>query len=205
MIHVPPLPLIGDGHYCVSGDVRVHASAAIAPGVLLQADPGSQLVISAGVCIGNGAVLHAHGGVLEVEPGVTLGSLALLVGCGRVGAYACIGSRVTLVNPAIEAGQMIAPGVLMGDHSRHVVEVHGVSAGSAHAKSSTPAPGFSQPFSSQVPANPPPPTPEEPNKPVKVVYGRTTLERLMVTIFPGHQPSSPPDDQSSSNHSSPTS
>jgi carbon dioxide concentrating mechanism protein CcmN len=100
--------------------VTVHPTAAIAPGVLLQADPDSQLIIGAGVCIGIGSVLHAHQGVLEISAGAILGSGVLIVGRGKIGANACIGSSVTILHPAIEPEQFVKPGSLLGDTSRSI-------------------------------------------------------------------------------------
>ncbi len=50
----------------VSGSVTIHPSVAIAPGVLFQTDPESQIIIAAGACIGIGVILHTHKGILEV-------------------------------------------------------------------------------------------------------------------------------------------
>jgi len=60
-MHLSPLQPISNSHFYVSGNVTIHPSAAIAPGVLLQADPESQIIIAAGVCVGMGTILHAHG------------------------------------------------------------------------------------------------------------------------------------------------
>jgi len=70
-MHLSPLQLISN-HFYVSGNVTIHPSAAIAPGVLLQADPESQIIIAAGVCVGMGTILHAHAGILEVSQEQTL-------------------------------------------------------------------------------------------------------------------------------------
>jgi len=107
---LPSMSLMGEAHFFMSGDVIVHPTAAIAPGVLLQADPGSQLVVGEGVVIGMGAVLHACGGLLEVDAGVCLGSQVLLVGSGRVGARACLGPGATLWNPLVQPEEMIPSG-----------------------------------------------------------------------------------------------
>jgi len=60
--------------------VTIHPSAAIAPGVLLQADPESQIIIAAGVCVGMGTILHAHAGILEVSQEQNIGAGVLIVG-----------------------------------------------------------------------------------------------------------------------------
>jgi len=71
-MHLSPLQPISNSHFYVSGNVTIHPSAAIAPGVLLQADPESQIIIAAGVCVGMGTILHAHAGILEVSQEQTL-------------------------------------------------------------------------------------------------------------------------------------
>lgn len=184
-------PLIQDAHFCVSGDVTIHPTAAIAPGVMLQADPGCQLVISAGTCIGIGSILHASQGNLVLEAGVTLGSGVLIVGAATVGTNACIGSASTLLNQSIEPQQIVPAGSLMGDESRQVAlaEQSGEFAGSApEASSSSPSRPTGSSFSSSPPAEPAPEVP----RPTQVVYGRAYLERIMVTMFPHRQAVEPP-------------
>lgn len=102
----------------IYGQLTLHPSVAIAPTALLQVEPGSHLILGAGVCIGSGALLHAHGGTLEIESGASLGAAVLLVGSGKIGANACVGSMVTIINPAIAPGDVIPAGVLLGDSSR---------------------------------------------------------------------------------------
>ncbi|HEY9615945.1 MAG TPA: carbon dioxide concentrating mechanism protein, partial [Microcoleaceae cyanobacterium] len=62
---LPTLQLqpISTSHYYVNGDVTIQAGVAIAPGVLLQADPNSRIIVKTGACIGIGAILHAQNGV----------------------------------------------------------------------------------------------------------------------------------------------
>ncbi|MEA5597432.1 hypothetical protein [Rivularia sp. UHCC 0363] len=117
----PSLELALSGQIYISGDVVVHPSAAIASDVLLQADPGCCLTIAAGVCIGQGAVLHACGGNLTVELGTTLGRAVLLLGRGQIGPDACIGACSTVWNCSIAAGEILPPNSLMGDIGRRVV------------------------------------------------------------------------------------
>lgn len=125
----PPLQLIDHTHFCLQGEVEIDPSAAIAPGVLFQADSDSRIVIGAGVCIGAGSVLHARHGLLIIEPGVSFGTGVLIVGAGRVGANACIGSSTTVLRPAIAPGEVVPPGSLLGDTSRQVtIDVPSVAA-----------------------------------------------------------------------------
>lgn len=129
-MNLPPLHPISNSHFYVSGDVTIDSNAAIAPGVILQADPNSQLVIAAGVCIGMGAILHAHEGRLEVETGVNLGAGVLVIGRVNIGANACIGSATTIFNCSVESGLVVPPGSLLGDNTHQVIqapEVPGVT------------------------------------------------------------------------------
>ncbi|MDX2214665.1 MAG: hypothetical protein SFY66_15350 [Oculatellaceae cyanobacterium bins.114] len=100
--------------------MTVHPSAAIAPGVLLQADLGARIMIAAGVSIGAGSILHAHEGILAIDTNACLGSGVLLVGNGKIGANACIGSMTTIFNGCVEAGQVVPPESLIGDRSRQI-------------------------------------------------------------------------------------
>ncbi|HCF28910.1 MAG TPA: transferase [Cyanobacteria bacterium UBA11049] len=115
-----PLHLMRNFNSYMSGEVTIDPSAAIAPGVMLQADPNSQIIIAAGACIGMGTVLHARNGILEIEAGATIGAGVLLIGRGKIGANACIGSATTILNCSIAPEQVVAPNSLLGDTSRKV-------------------------------------------------------------------------------------
>ncbi len=119
---LPPLQLrpISTSHYYISGDVTIQDGAAIAPGVLLQADPNCRVIIKTGACIGIGSILHASNGAIEVGEGANIGAEVLLIGHVTVGAKACIGSATTIFNSSVEWGQMIPPGSLIGDTSRRI-------------------------------------------------------------------------------------
>ncbi len=119
-MYLPQLHPISNSQYQISGSVTIHPSAAIAPGVLLQADPESQIIIAAGVCIGMGAVLHAHQGVLQVNEGANIGSGVLIVGKGKIGNNTCIGAMTTIFNSSVEPGEVVAPGSVIGDTSRQI-------------------------------------------------------------------------------------
>ncbi|MEH2322959.1 MAG: transferase [Nostoc sp.] len=106
----------------ISGEVTVHPSAVLAPGVILQAAVNSKIIIGPGVCIGMGAILQVHEGTLEVEAGANLGTGFLMVGKGKIGANACIGSATTVFNYSVEPGQVIAPGSILGDTSRQIAQ-----------------------------------------------------------------------------------
>ncbi len=113
-------PISTAQQYCVSGDVAIYAGVAIAPGVLLQADEGSRIVIRAGVCIGLGCVIHAHQGTITINEGANLGAGVLLIGDVSIGARACLGSAVTVLNSAIDPGKILESGTVVGDRSRRV-------------------------------------------------------------------------------------
>ncbi len=163
------------------GRVTVHPSVAIAPTALLQAEPGSHLILAAGVCVGAGAVLHAYGGTLEIESGVSLGAAILLIGSGKIGANACVGSMVTMINPAIAPGDVIAAGTLLGDDSRAIEPPPKPSA--------KPAP---EPLSAQngagsngkLEAHTPDSPAEHGTQPVT---GKAALNELMTALFPHRQ------------------
>ncbi|MBW4420579.1 MAG: hypothetical protein KME13_15315 [Myxacorys californica WJT36-NPBG1] len=115
MMHSPPPQLhpISTTHSYKSGDITIGEGAAIAPGVLLQADPDSRIVIGVGVCIGMGSVIHASGGTLSIGEGVMIGAGVLIVGAMTVSNRACIGSATTVFNHDIGSGAMIPPSSLI--------------------------------------------------------------------------------------------
>lgn len=135
-----PLSLTSDDvRFCVIGTVTIHPTAAIATNVVLRANPGSSLVIGAGVVVGQGCVLHANGGELVLDNGVALGTQVLMFGQGRVGERACIGSFSTLmVTIDVRSGEMIPARTLVDTSSPRLVtpnHVSGATAGSASATS----------------------------------------------------------------------
>ncbi|MEH2241670.1 transferase [Nostoc sp.] len=106
----------------IHGEVTIHPSAVLAPGVILQAAVNSKIIIGPGVCIGMGAILQVHEGILEVEAGANLGAGFLMVGKGKIGANACIGSATTVFNYSVEPGQVVPPGSILGDTSRQIAQ-----------------------------------------------------------------------------------
>ncbi|MDZ7993432.1 MAG: transferase [Nostoc sp. EfeVER01] len=117
---VPLLRLSNNFDNYISGEVTIHPSAVLAPGVILQAAVNSKIVIGPGVCIGMGAILQVHEGTLEVEAGANLGAGFLMIGKGKIGANACIGSATTVFNYSVEPGQVVPPGSILGDTSRQI-------------------------------------------------------------------------------------
>ncbi|MEL7329302.1 MAG: hypothetical protein AAGJ69_05610 [Cyanobacteria bacterium J06559_1] len=127
--------LVSHTHYCVMGDVTVDASAAISPGVVLQASPGSRIVIAKGACLAGGVCIQSRAGVLTISAGVTLGANVLIVGSGLIGDNACVSPGSTLMNPQIEASGLVPPNSLVGETGPSKRE-HQVSAASASYQSS---------------------------------------------------------------------
>ena len=105
--------LVSDTHYCVVGDVSVDDSAAIAPGVVLQAASGSRIIISKGVCLAAGVCIQSRKGVLKIAAGASLGANVLVVGKGEVGADCCVSAGSTLVDPAVAAETILPPDTLV--------------------------------------------------------------------------------------------
>jgi carbon dioxide concentrating mechanism protein CcmN len=180
-MHLPSLQPISDNHFYKSGNVTVHDSAAIAPGVLLQADPDSQLIIAAGVCIGMGTVLHAYAGTLEIGTGATLGTGVLVVGSGRIGARACIGSMATIFNSSIQPEQLVPSGVLICGEGcpQPQLELKQEQGPAAESMSQVGSQTIEHPvhFSAAgVTAE---------------VYGRAHVEKLMISLFPNRRSLNP--------------
>ncbi|WP_008318012.1 hypothetical protein [Leptolyngbya sp. PCC 6406] len=181
----------------VAGDVQIAADVAIAPGAVLQAAPGSQVVIATGVCLGAAVVIQARGGALSLEAGVTVGQGGLILGTGLLGKNACIGADSTLINPQIAPEQMVPARSLLGDPSPPQI-----CSVSATAPGSPPETGA---LPDQSPHSPPqkegtetldPNRAENGNLPPPevgtlathtVVYGREQVMQLIQTLFPHRQ------------------
>ncbi|MBD2446674.1 transferase [Nostoc sp. FACHB-152] len=117
---VPPLRLHNNFDPYISGEVNIHPSAVLAPGVILQAATNSRIIIGPGVCIGMGSILQVNEGTLEVEAGASLGAGFLMVGRGKIGANACIGAATTVFNCSVEPGTVVPPSSVLGDTSRQM-------------------------------------------------------------------------------------
>ncbi|PZV17364.1 MAG: hypothetical protein DCF20_05870 [Pseudanabaena sp.] len=120
--YLPPLEPIGDFRSYVCGDVVIDQTAAIASGVLIQADQGGKITIAAGVCIGMGAVLHAQGGLLEIGAGANLGAGVLVYGTSKIGEGACIGASSSIVRAVIAKGAIVPPCSLISGLEQSAVE-----------------------------------------------------------------------------------
>ena len=197
---VPPLRLNHTSDSYMSGEVIIHPSAVLAPGVILVAAPNSKIIIGPGVCVGMGSILQVHEGTLEVEAGANLGAGFLMVGKGRIGSNACIGSATTVFNCSVESGQLVAPGSILGDTSRRISEsiaaieetkqpqigatfveevgeVGGVGEGKLVTSSASSSPLATQ--DSQESS-----TEESPNNIGSVIYGQGSIQQLLSTLFP---------------------
>jgi carbon dioxide concentrating mechanism protein CcmN len=119
-MYLPPLEPIANADIRVSGDVKIHPSAVLAPGTILQAAPNSKIVIGADVCIGMGTIVNAYQGLVEIESGVILGAGVLIIGNCQIGRNACIGSATTIFNASVEAMTVVLSGSLIGDNSRSI-------------------------------------------------------------------------------------
>ncbi|OIP76534.1 MAG: hypothetical protein AUK48_05660 [Oscillatoriales cyanobacterium CG2_30_44_21] len=120
--YLPPLEPIGDFRSYVCGDVVIDQTAAIASGVLIQADLGGQITIAAGVCIGMGTVIHAQEGLLEIGTGANLGAGVLVYGNSKIGDGACIGASSSIVHAVIARGAIVPPCSLISGLPQDAIE-----------------------------------------------------------------------------------
>ena len=139
-MHVPTLPLTSNSHIYVEGDVSIDSSAVIAQGVILQAAPDSKIIIAAGVSIGMGSILHAQGGTLEVEASANLGAGVLVVGKGKIGKNACIGSVTTIWNHSVEPWEVVPAASILGDQGRQITGISDSEVSPSTSPSSTKVP-----------------------------------------------------------------
>jgi carbon dioxide concentrating mechanism protein CcmN len=205
-MYLSPLQLSSNSQILMSGDVVVNEGAAIAPGVILQAEPGSRISIAAGACIGLGVILHAREGTLEIGAGVILGAGVLVVGAGTIGTSACIGAGTTLINPCIDQMQIMPAGSLIGDTSRQAsAEATAAAPTAAPTSPETPegttppvAPLIEPPAPAQTPPQTAPETatdapestaaePPQPGETPTILYGQAHINRLLGTLFPHRQ------------------
>ncbi len=210
-MYLSPLQLSSNFQVCISGDVVVDEGAAIAPGVILRADPDSRISIAAGACIGMGVIIHAREGTLEVGAGVILGAGVLIMGSGAIGANACIGAATTLINPCIDKMQILPAGSLIGDGGRQVtleatVEPKAEPKVEPKVEPKIPVattPPVEKPVEEipeadrTKPQTPPETTsspestaaeqPPQPGEVPTILYGQAHINRLLGTLFPYRQ------------------
>ena len=120
MNYLPPPQPILNKDIRISGDVEIHPTASLAPGVILQAAPDSRIIIGADVCIGMGAIINACQGTIEIEAGAILGSGVLIIGESKIGNNCCIGTSTTIFRENVASMTVIEPGSIVGDASRQV-------------------------------------------------------------------------------------
>ena len=207
MNYLPPPQPILNKDIRVFGDVEIHPTASLAPGVILQAAPNSRIVIGADVCIGMGAIINACQGTIEIEAGAILGSGVLIIGESKIGNNCCIGTSSTIFRENVAAMTVIKPGSIIGDASRQIEiksepvnnnrdakastksaknDLNGSSAsknGRAAESHSTVAQGYSQGSTSTSVPHIETSTAPVPKSKVPVV-GQVYLNELLVTLFP---------------------
>ena len=206
MNYLPPPQPILNKDIRVFGDVEIHPTASLAPGVILQAAPNSRIIIGADVCIGMGVIINACQGAIEIEAGAILGSGVLIIGKSKIGNNCCIGTSTTIFQENVAPMAVIEPGSLVGDASRQVEverepannnyqnyrpparsvksDLNGSNAsknGRATESQSTVSQGYSQGSTSADGVE----TSTAPVKKSKVpVVGQVYLNELLVTLFP---------------------
>lgn len=121
MIYLPPPQPILNKDIRISGDVEIHPTASLAPGVILQAASDGRIVIGADVCIGMGVIINACHGSIEIDSGAILGSGVLIIGECKIGHNSCIGTSSTIYQADVLPMAVIKPGSIVGDSSRKVV------------------------------------------------------------------------------------
>lgn len=138
MMYLPPPQPTLNHDIRVSGDVEIHPTASLAPGVILQAAPNSRIVIGADACIGMGVIINACQGTIAIGSGAILGSGVLIIGKCKIGDNCCIGTSSTIFQEDVAAMSVIEPGSIIGDASRQV-ELDQVEPQSDRPRSKTPA------------------------------------------------------------------
>ncbi|WP_036482724.1 hypothetical protein [Myxosarcina sp. GI1] len=189
MYLLPPQPT--NSEICISGDVEIHPSASVAPGVILQAAPQSKIIIGADVCLGMGVILSVDRGKIEIERGAALGSGVLVIGASKIGNNACVGTATTIFKTSVAAMAVIPPGSLIGDTSRQSEssEANNTTQQSSGGRDDdakkarqpkTKPKGFeaSQTESESNTSQP------EASKGTDTVVGKVYIDRLMMTLFP---------------------
>ncbi|MEO1094349.1 MAG: hypothetical protein AAFX01_05565 [Cyanobacteria bacterium J06638_28] len=169
--------------YYVGENVIIHANVVIASGVVLEALPGSRVIIGEGSCIGSGTVVQAYGGDLVLSIGVSLGRDVLLLGQGTVGQKACIGADSTLVDPQVAASQVIPARSLLA-RSDVASASPGITEGSPAASTNGKTTDGTAPSNGHTPAA----ELETALTTSPSVYGRDQVMQLVHTLFPHRRP-----------------
>jgi carbon dioxide concentrating mechanism protein CcmN len=194
MIYLPPPQPTINKDIRISGDVEIHPTASLAPGVILQAAPDHKIVIGADACIGMGAIINAAQGSVEIDSGAILGAGVLIIGTSKIGSNCCIGTSTTIFQSDVAAMAVVEPGSIIGDTSRQVE--NGTTEQSAAPSSQNGknpnrpdqfkdqsvdssnyvanSPAVTQVNSTQIPLN----------QKKKPVVGQLYINELLVTLFP---------------------
>lgn len=120
MIYLPPPQPTINKDIRISGDVEIHPTASLAPGVILQAAPEHKIIVGADACIGMGAIINAAQGSIEIGSGAILGAGVLIIGASKIGSNCCIGTSTTIFQSDVATMVVIEPGSIIGDGSRQV-------------------------------------------------------------------------------------
>lgn len=201
-MNLPSLQPVISADIYISGDVRIHESAIIGSGAILQADPGCRIIVSAGACIGMGAVIHAHQGSVEIHTGVNLGAGVLVVGDCVIGENACVGAVTTLFNTSIAASQLVSPGTFLGNAGRPLKSQSSATPQERVVeKPSPPAVEAAESSSSQPESSEPQPASDSSalvkpgeNDALPKIPGQEQLDRLLGKLFPYNQSMNSPAD-----------
>lgn len=118
MIYLPPPQPTINKDIRISGDVEIHPTASLAPGVILQAAPEYKIIVGADACIGMGAIINAAQGSVEIGSGAILGAGVLIIGASKIGSNCCIGTSTTIFQSDVATMVVIEPGSIIGDGSR---------------------------------------------------------------------------------------
>ncbi len=175
----------------VIGDVTIHERAVVAAGTVLQATPGSRIVIGEGACIGMGSILTACQGEIEVEAGAILGAGVLVVGNSKIGQNACVGSGTTIFNSSVEPMALVPAGSLMGDSSPAFVceEIDSDTVNGSQNKPELISEEVQVPVSeTEAAAAETHKTAESPPDSIKMpVIGQVYIKQMLYTLFPERQ------------------
>lgn len=120
MTYLPPPQPILNKDIRISGDVEIHPTASLAPGVILQAASDSRITVGADVCIGMGVIINACKGSVEIGDGAILGTGVLIIGESKIGSNCCVGTSTTILCQNIAPMTVIDPGSIVGDTSRSI-------------------------------------------------------------------------------------
>jgi carbon dioxide concentrating mechanism protein CcmN len=208
MIYLPPPQPVLNKDIRISGDVEIHPTASLAPGVILQAAPNHRIVIGADVCIGMGVIINACQGSIEINHGAILGAGVLIIGTSKIGNHACIGTSTTIFQANVAAMAVTEPGSIIGDLSRqinldqnqknsqtesdaHNYNHHSQETNSNNNSSSPPQPKVTSNSQKEKDSDSSPEvetikTSVEPTKETKKVpvVGQVYINELLITLFP---------------------